>query len=238
MESYHGVVLSLSDAILLLEAARNNLIPKINRRLSDYERMVLIRPGSIFVWNESESKIKRWTDSRNWSASRVNSAFLIYREMESGENGHPSSNVKPDGLVKQSFSATLKSGDKYHIISYMPSSSNVSELLKRPTNDPRLQGLKIEESLYSDYLAGEVESETSTRVELPEPQLENYNSGPPKPKTLAVQLTGFMSEPNFAPAGIQFSDTTGARYSGAGFKYNGRLQEDGNMLSILDRGFI
>ncbi|ODQ61272.1 hypothetical protein WICANDRAFT_29124, partial [Wickerhamomyces anomalus NRRL Y-366-8] len=81
MESYNGAVLSPNDALILLEAARQRLIPKITRRLKDHERQ-LIKPGSIFIWDEKEAKMRRWTDGRSWSASRVTGAFLTYREME------------------------------------------------------------------------------------------------------------------------------------------------------------
>ncbi|ODV98246.1 hypothetical protein PACTADRAFT_27055, partial [Pachysolen tannophilus NRRL Y-2460] len=82
MESYHGLILTPRDAIVLLEAARVGLIPKITRRLSEFERQKVIRNGSVFIWDESESGMKRWTDGKSWSASRVSGSFLIYKEME------------------------------------------------------------------------------------------------------------------------------------------------------------
>ncbi|KAF9905669.1 hypothetical protein BX616_000961 [Lobosporangium transversale] len=41
----------------------------------------LIVPGSVFVFDESESGICRWTDGRIWSPSRINGNFLVYKEL-------------------------------------------------------------------------------------------------------------------------------------------------------------
>ncbi|KAF9907727.1 hypothetical protein EC991_010674 [Linnemannia zychae] len=41
----------------------------------------LIIPGSVFVFDEEESGIHRWTDGKIWSPSRICGNFLIYREL-------------------------------------------------------------------------------------------------------------------------------------------------------------
>ncbi|KAF9113548.1 hypothetical protein BGX27_001309 [Mortierella sp. AM989] len=41
----------------------------------------LIIPGSVFVFDEEESGICRWTDGRIWSPSRICGNFLVYREL-------------------------------------------------------------------------------------------------------------------------------------------------------------
>ncbi|KAF9106384.1 hypothetical protein BGX29_009677 [Mortierella sp. GBA35] len=41
----------------------------------------LIVPGSVFVFDENESGICRWTDGRIWSPSRICGNFLVYREL-------------------------------------------------------------------------------------------------------------------------------------------------------------
>lgn len=61
------------DAHVVLEAVRRGLLRPVERRLNDLERNVNIRSGSVFVWEESnqETGIKRWTDGRLWSQSRM-----------------------------------------------------------------------------------------------------------------------------------------------------------------------
>ncbi|KAI8604577.1 gluconate transport inducer 1/Pac2, partial [Dissophora ornata] len=75
------------DALIILEACRQGVLPKINRRLLAAERgelkdsPSLISPGSVFVFDEEESGICRWTDGRIWSPSRICGNFLVYREL-------------------------------------------------------------------------------------------------------------------------------------------------------------
>ena len=92
METYHGHVRAPADAIILFEACRIGLLPRVQRRLSEKERQS-IKSGSVFVWDEREAGMRRWTDGKSWSASRVSGSFLTYREMEGkrggGGNGYP-----------------------------------------------------------------------------------------------------------------------------------------------------
>ncbi|KAG0003106.1 hypothetical protein BGZ65_002018, partial [Modicella reniformis] len=137
-KAFHGRVEDTVDALIILEACRQGVLPKINRRLlaaergevqdhtivksedvgtssvssfapdvpslstsirlfpGDQQSLVhpdppisavepsspsLITPGSVFVFDEDESKICRWTDGRIWSPSRISGNFLIYREL-------------------------------------------------------------------------------------------------------------------------------------------------------------
>ncbi len=93
METYNGHVRTPADAIILFEACRLGLLPRVQRRLSEKERQS-IKSGSVFVWDEREAGMRRWTDGKSWSASRVSGSFLTYREMEGkrggGGSGFPS----------------------------------------------------------------------------------------------------------------------------------------------------
>jgi len=94
-----------------------------------------IRSGAIFVWEESDNEtgLRRWTDSRLWSQSRMREPFLfyderlpderygadeqlpIYRFIDGTYRGVPTpavahydrSNHHPKGLVKQAYSARV-----------------------------------------------------------------------------------------------------------------------------------
>ncbi len=78
---WSGWIESTGDALLILEAARRGLIPRVTRRLVDSERK-MITSGSVFVFDEDESGIKRWTDGFFWSPSRILGNFLLYRETD------------------------------------------------------------------------------------------------------------------------------------------------------------
>ncbi|KAI0044281.1 hypothetical protein FA95DRAFT_1562409 [Auriscalpium vulgare] len=75
-----GYVETTTDALRLIMAARQGVIPRITRRLNDLERRSMIRSGAVFVFCVEESGIKRWTEGLSWSPSRIIGNFLVYRE--------------------------------------------------------------------------------------------------------------------------------------------------------------
>ncbi|KZV75018.1 hypothetical protein PENSPDRAFT_572106, partial [Peniophora sp. CONT] len=87
---WSGWIETTGDALIILEAARRGLIPRVTRRLVDSERK-MITSGSVFVFDEEESGIRRWTDGLFWSASRILGNFLLYRETDKRGAGHKSS---------------------------------------------------------------------------------------------------------------------------------------------------
>lgn len=181
METYHGHVRTPADAIILFEACRVGLLPRVQRRLSEKERLS-IKSGSVFVWDEREAGMRRWTDGKSWSASRVSGSFLTYREMEGKRGGTsysaPKSNrdglknndpesaddgpdgyrYKPDGLMKQSFSVTNSTGQHLHLISYFARSSVAAQGLQQPSNDPSLRHIRPEKGMYPESTVNEQNS--------------------------------------------------------------------------------
>ncbi|KAI0685667.1 Gti1/Pac2 family-domain-containing protein [Cytidiella melzeri] len=123
------------DAHTVFEAVRQGRLKPVVRRLNELERATYIQSGAIFVWEESDDEmgLKRWTDNRAWSQSRMREPYLFYDEKISTEEPHPPTdqNIKsyrfvegpsrtwsssaqshydrserqPLGLVKQAYSA-------------------------------------------------------------------------------------------------------------------------------------
>lgn len=136
--TYFGRVYTLYDALLLVEACRLDILPTIDRRLTTFERLKFIKPNCIFIWNETKSGMKRWTDGKLWSASKVLFGnFLQYREINKVTK-------KPEyyGLIKQSFSITTKDGQRFHLISYYQ--------LNNPTNTATKTHNHQQQSLYAN----------------------------------------------------------------------------------------
>lgn len=181
METYRGYVRTPGDAIKLFEACRLGLLPRVQRRLSEKERQS-IRSGSVFVWDEREAGMRRWTDGKSWSASRVSGSFLTYREMEgkrgggfgsarrtngktpeSGrasdedqDDGEPEGyRYKADGLMKQSFSITTSTGQHLHLISYYSRPQPGQPELSQPSSDPQLRGIVPVKGMYPESSMGE-----------------------------------------------------------------------------------
>ncbi|RVX75483.1 hypothetical protein B0A52_00836 [Exophiala mesophila] len=177
METYNGHVRTPTDAIILFEACRLGILPRVQRRLSEKERQS-IRSGSVFVWDEREAGMRRWTDGKSWSASRVSGSFLTYREMEGkrggnsfstptanrtnktpdsandevpdGEEGPDGYRYKPDGLMKQSFSITTSQGQHLHLISYYSRSHPTAQVLRQPSTDPALASIQPAKGMYPE----------------------------------------------------------------------------------------
>src|ERR1700760_4825845 len=128
--------------------------------------------------------MRRWTDGKSWSASRVSGSFLTYREMEGKRGGFgagtaqkrapagPASRegrdsdqdgadegpdgyrYKPDGLMKQSFSITTHDGRHLHLISYF-SRSNTGQALQLPSGDPNLRNIRPQKGMYPEATLNE-----------------------------------------------------------------------------------
>ncbi|CDZ97821.1 Gluconate transport-inducing protein [Phaffia rhodozyma] len=79
--TFTGILETTLDALILFEAARRGVVPRVCRRLAEDERSV-IKSGSIFIFEEQESGIKRWTDGLIWSPSRISGNYLIYRQTD------------------------------------------------------------------------------------------------------------------------------------------------------------
>ena len=80
--TFTGHVASTHDALILFEACLTGQLSHVPRRPHDRERNSLIRSGSIFIYEENASGIKRWTDGVTWSPSRILGNFLVYRELD------------------------------------------------------------------------------------------------------------------------------------------------------------
>ena len=97
--TWHGFVQDTREALLLFEAVLQGQLNRVTRRPHDRERANLIRSGSVFIYEEGASGIKRWTDGVSWSPSRILNNFLIYRELEKpfppGEKKRAKPKVKP-----------------------------------------------------------------------------------------------------------------------------------------------
>lgn len=159
METYFGYIKTPQDALIIFEACRKSKLQRVQRRLSSKER-VQIRSGSVFAWDEREAGMRRWTDGKTWSPSRVLGSFLTYRELDTKRRPRRLSltinkssiacSYKPDGLIKQSFSICTAANQKLHLISYYSKSDVLAGRLKQPSTDPLLASIKVQKGLYPE----------------------------------------------------------------------------------------
>ncbi|KAH9906131.1 Gti1/Pac2 family-domain-containing protein [Xylariomycetidae sp. FL2044] len=102
--TFNGYIGSTMDALILFEACLSGRLTHVPRRPHDRERTSLIRSGHVFIYEESSSGIKRWTDGVPWSPSRILGNFLLYRELDKpfqpGEKKRAMKRNKSDGVAK------------------------------------------------------------------------------------------------------------------------------------------
>lgn len=102
-ESFYGCVHTERDCFELITRARQGKIGVVMSRLNEKEKSI-IRPGSLFIYSESASGILRWTDKKDWTPSRVQGVFLVYKELKGG-------------LCKKTF--TLRQSDQvWRLVAY------------------------------------------------------------------------------------------------------------------------
>lgn len=168
LETFHGLIESTQDALVIFEACTLGKLRRVRRRLTERERKGCIRPGAVFVFDENESGIKRWTDGREWSPSRILGNFLVYRELERKigrrEGGGPDCSGVPeefrdrglqilgstkgtfvfrnDGLIKKTIS-TQQSGSTQHLVYYSTKQDHLRQNLLPPNSYAELNDIPI-----------------------------------------------------------------------------------------------
>lgn len=79
--TWQGFLDTTKDAMTVVEAALQGRLSHISRRPHDKERAEMLKSGTVLVYEENASGIKRWTDAVHWSPSRVMNNCLIYRQL-------------------------------------------------------------------------------------------------------------------------------------------------------------
>jgi hypothetical protein len=206
METYFGYIKCAQDALQIFKACHLGVLPRVRRRLSDRERST-IRSGSVFVWYEREAGMRRWTDGRSWSPSRVSGSFLTYKELNCKQKKHlsqPDQAVyKKNGLIKQSFSITTQSNDKIHLISYFTDADVTDRKLVCPIDDFEL-GKSIDSSGQNQSIARVFKAENTSSEQAVSSQLPQLHWQSPVPTT-TVRYT--EEEDNNTGSGMSIATT-------------------------------
>lgn len=95
--------------------------------------------------------MRRWTDGKSWSPSRVTGSFLTYRELDDSHGTTSKNAYRPDGLFKQSFSITTSDNKKLHLISYYKNDDATPDgPFIMPSRDPRFAHIVIPKGIYPE----------------------------------------------------------------------------------------
>lgn len=72
-----GYIHDITDAVMLVAAVNSGILPLVDNRMKAVNIMHLIISGNVFVFDGTSH---RWTDGHQWTPSRMNGHFLMYRE--------------------------------------------------------------------------------------------------------------------------------------------------------------
>ncbi|KAG9049880.1 hypothetical protein FS837_008802 [Tulasnella sp. UAMH 9824] len=179
--SFYGYIETVLDSLLLVEAFRRGSIRGLTGRIPPSQRERLIQSGSTFIFLESATDIRRWTDGKKWTPSRVGGEYLVYREptneepldkAEIPENSELAKRmrslvvsltdgsrtekgfVKPEGICKRTIVITSENRESYHIISYYHHEDVLEGRLATPSQTPWLMAIKdtISQDLLNTHL--------------------------------------------------------------------------------------
>ncbi|KAI9188259.1 Gluconate transport-inducing protein [Blastocladiella emersonii ATCC 22665] len=197
MIAFHGRVTTFQDALLVLEGCRRGLLTMVTRRLSDAER-AQIRCGDVFVFDEEVSGIRRWSDGRLWSSSRMRGCFLLYVELanDSGAGGFNPRRVASDAsqlMRKKVLSITTIQGQKLRLISYSAAADDSlgDPTLTAPVADPRLANLEVPVGVFLTHINQATAAGLATAQQNHQRQIQGANAaaaaagGPPNPDEAA-----------------------------------------------------
>ncbi|KAI0797562.1 Gti1/Pac2 family-domain-containing protein [Abortiporus biennis] len=203
------------DAHTVFEAVRLGHLRLVVRRLNELERSTFIQSGAIFVWEESEDEmgLKRWTDGKVWSGSRMREPYLFYDEKVSDEvypgdqtqkctyrfvdgpsrtwtssaqSHYERSDHHPTGLVKQAYSAwVLDSVSSKPRKWHLTAYFTYSDLPTIPTieQDPLLRKISVPSGIYR---SGKARSRASDAMHpgTPSPPMTPSRPSSPAPRNL------------------------------------------------------
>lgn len=151
--TWHGFVSDTREALILFEATLQGNLNRVTRRPHDRERSSLIRSGSVFIYEEGASGIKRWTDGISWSPSRILNNFLIYRELQKPFAPGEKKRAKPKGKQSESEDSDVKreESDPAMLCPTTPQSASDSPQVKSESSADRDTTRSLVGSLTDSY---------------------------------------------------------------------------------------
>lgn len=143
MRFLKGYINNYHEAKLVMHAVRLGMLEPVEARL-DLEQRDSIESGSIFCFIEKEGGMKRWTDGKIWSPSKILGQFLLYKEVPRHlsksalkKKSHKIrkisifNEIDKHGLYKKTVSISYEN-IVYHIVSYFRPIFNKHSLLELP----------------------------------------------------------------------------------------------------------
>ncbi|KAI0748624.1 Gti1/Pac2 family-domain-containing protein [Daedaleopsis nitida] len=252
------------DAHIVFEAVRQGLLKPVQRRLNELERSTYIASGSLFVWEESDDEmgLKRWTDGRVWSQSRMREPYLFYDEKlgdeppsepktkctyrfvegpsrtwtSSAQSHYERSDHHPMGLVKQAYSAWVSTSVNAKPRKWhLTAYFTYADLQNIPTvdKDPLLSSITVPQGVYRSGKARSRNSDASLSA-LPSPPSSPAPGGSSRPSSPLQSSTRGRKDGVVLPSLHSAIAHTPMHFAGPHHRTNPRMAEDQRMIQMLN----
>ncbi|KAI0707868.1 Gti1/Pac2 family-domain-containing protein [Earliella scabrosa] len=252
------------DAHIVFEAVRLGHLKPVMRRLNELERSTYIASGSLFVWEESDDEmgLKRWTDGRVWSQSRMREPYLFYDEKlgdeppsepktkctyrfvegpsrtwtSSAQSHYERSDHHPMGLVKQAYSAWVStSANAKPRKWHLTAYFTYADLPNIPTvdKDPLLSKIQVPSGVYRSGKARSRNSDASISA-APSPPSSPAPAGASRPSSPLQSSTRGKKDGVVLPSLHSAIANTPMHFAGSHHRTNPRMAEDQRMIQMLN----
>lgn len=233
--TFSGYIANTHDALLLFQACISGLLPQVSRRPHDRERGDLIRSGTVFIFNEQSSGIKRWTDGIAWSPSRILGNFLVYRQLEKPFAPGEKKRTAKRGRKRHSFSGThpyaapgsISDDDENGAAIMRHSSTMIDPSTGLPSSYQQLTGTSLDMKEEEIDLRHTYEPRTYSQVDMSNHSGTHHNSS--MSSSMSTSSTGSASSGSH---NIERS-LVGSLVDSYGFKEDGLIKKT---MSILVNG--
>ncbi|EMD38066.1 hypothetical protein CERSUDRAFT_152690 [Gelatoporia subvermispora B] len=248
-----------ADAHRVFEAVRQGLLKPVQRRLNEMERSMYIVSGALFVWEESDDEmgLKRWTDGRVWSQSRMREPYLFYDEKvgdelaneqspkctfrfvegpsrtwsSSAQSHFDRSDRHPTGLVKQAYSAWVQTAANAKPRKWhLTAYFTYADLpnISTTDQDPLLRGLSVPPGVYRSGKARSRTSDAASSIGASSPP------PPSRPGTPSARVNG-KRDPGVVLPSLQTAIAT-SPYGAHSTHHRAlpRMAEDQRMIQMLN----
>eukprot|EP01135_Chromosphaera_perkinsii_P001897 Nk52_evm46s212 gene=Nk52_evmTU46s212 len=117
-----GFVRTEEDANLCFRAAFEGKIPLTKKRLTK-QLQKEIGPNQIYVYDEIQSDICRWTDGRHWGASFTSGQFIVYKEATIAVSDGKMVKVEKENGLRKKIIADAMEGSCLRLVCYTDASA-------------------------------------------------------------------------------------------------------------------
>eukprot|EP01135_Chromosphaera_perkinsii_P010084 Nk52_evm9s2011 gene=Nk52_evmTU9s2011 len=148
-----GYVRTEQDANLCFRAACEGKLPLTTKRLTTELRKE-VAPQQIYIYNEIESGISRWTDGRHWCNSYASGEFIVYKEAVIVSKGDQKvKEEKLNGLRKRII-ADKANGSCLRLVCYTDATTFATTADLKRNHNWQLETLRVSPRVLENPIVG------------------------------------------------------------------------------------